>query len=345
MRKQNFKIAIHSRNGSFSDRWIEYCGLGNIPFGMVDCNESDIMLQLASFDALLWHWDHNDVRASLFARQLIRSLEQMGMSVFPDTSTCWHYDDKVGQKYLLESINAPLVPCYVFYDREKAIDWIHRADFPKVFKLRGGAGSSNVRLIRDRSTALKICKKAFGKGFVKYPGYFADFQTKMDQVRQKGNYLEKVLRIPSTMGNIARRNWMSSMEKGYVYFQEFVPDNDHDTRITVIGKRAFAFRRMVRKNDFRASGSGVINHDPSKVDLECVRIAFETAGKLRSQSMAFDFVRGSNSDPQIVEISYCYSAPAVYDCPGHWDSDLNWNEGNMWPQDAILEDLLAKIAP
>ena len=39
--------------------------------------------------------------------------------------------------------------------------------------------------------------------------------------------------------------------RGYVYFQDFIPDNQFDTRVTVIGNRAFAFIRKVRPGDFR----------------------------------------------------------------------------------------------
>ena len=45
----------------------------------------------------------------------------------------------------------------------------------------------------------------------------------------------------------------------------------------------------------------------------------------------------------IIEVSYCYNAQAVHSCTGHWDTKLNWQEGSMWPQDAILIDLLDEI--
>ena len=45
-------------------------------------------------------------------------------------------------------------------------------------------------------------------------------------------------------------------EREYVYFQEFLPGNNFDIRIIVIGDKAFGLKRMVRKGDFRASGSG-----------------------------------------------------------------------------------------
>jgi glutathione synthase/RimK-type ligase-like ATP-grasp enzyme len=138
-------------------------------------------------------------------------------------------------------------------------------------------------------------------------------------------------------------NKIRAREKGYIYFQNFIPNNEYDTRITIIGNRAFGFRRMVRKNDFRASGSGNINYEVSKIDTKCVEIAFDVAGKLQSQSMAFDFIKDENSNILILEVSYCYLASAIYACSGHWDKQLNWHEGPMWPQDAILTDILEKI--
>src|SRR5699024_7603805 len=87
---------------------------------------------------------------------------------FPDFQTAWHFDDKVGQKYLLEAIGAPLVSSYVFYDRQNALEWIAEADFPKVFKLRRGAGSAHVKLARNKSEARKLVGRAFSGGFSQY---------------------------------------------------------------------------------------------------------------------------------------------------------------------------------
>ena len=131
---------------------------------------------------------------------------------------------------------------------------------------------------------------------------------------------------------------------GYFYLQDFIPNNTHDTRVTVIGQRAFAFRRKVRANDFRASGSGQIEYDRTAVDPECLRIAFRVAGQLGSQSMAFDFVHTADRRPLIVEISYGYNSDAVYNAGGFWSADLAWHETPMWPEQAILEDVLSAVA-
>ncbi|WP_175476654.1 hypothetical protein [Syntrophus gentianae] len=152
-------IGIHQRTGSFSDKWIEYCTIHKIGFKLVNCYDSDIIYQLKDCAGLMWHWAQYDSKAILFARQLTYSLEHIGKKVFPDSKTCWHFDDKAGQKYLLEAIGSPLVKSYIFYDKEKAIEWANETSFPKVFKLRGGAGSVNVKLVTTSREALHLISK------------------------------------------------------------------------------------------------------------------------------------------------------------------------------------------
>ena len=130
-------------------------------------------------------------------------------------------------------------------------------------------------------------------------------------------------------------------ERGYIYFQEFLPDNAFDTRITIIGDRAFGFMRANRPNDFRASGSGSIVYEHEKIDKRCIEIAFRVADRIGTQSLAFDFLFNSQHEPMIGEISYCYMSSAVHACEGHWDHQGAWHPGHIWPEEAILEDMLA----
>ena len=161
------KIAIHE-SGGFSERWVDYCKKSKISYKIVNAYDTDIVSQLVDCDAFMWHHSHLSYKDALFAKQLLFSLQQAGKKVFPDFNTGWHFDDKVGEKYLLEAIGAPLVPSYVFYTKREAIQWIKNTTFPKVFKLRGGAGSTNVMLVKNKSQAINNVNKAFGKGFSYY---------------------------------------------------------------------------------------------------------------------------------------------------------------------------------
>ena len=131
-------------------------------------------------------------------------------------------------------------------------------------------------------------------------------------------------------------------EKNYAYFQEFVPNNPYDTRISVIGDRAFGYRRFNRPNDFRASGSGNFDIEPAKIDLNCIKIAVNISKKLKFQSMAYDFLL-KDEQYLITEVSYTFVDWMVQKCPGYWNSDLKWVEGNMWPEKAQIEDFIDYI--
>ncbi len=331
-------IAIHHTKGSFSDKWLEYCEINNIKYKIVDCYSTNIMQELKECSTLMWNWNHNDYRAQLFARQFLLSVEKMGLKVFPNTHTCWHFDDKLSQKYLFEAINAPLIKSYAFYDLGTALAWINEASFPKVFKLRGGAGASNVSLLNTKQEAIKQAKRAFTKGFT--PSRFSAIKERLWHFKRDKN-LKSFINISRGLGRIIFPNKILvnlQIEKNYFYVQDFIPNNDSDIRIIVIGKRMFGIKRMVRNGDFRASGSGNIVYEPSNIPSECVKIALETSEKLQTQSAAYDFVF-LDGKPLIVEISYAFSATVYLNCPGYWNENLNWVEGSFTPEFFMVEDI------
>jgi len=162
------KLAIHHRPGSFSDRWIAYCEKKGIDYKIENAFDSDIIQQVSDCDAFMWHHHHEQFKDVITAKRILFALEHAGVKVFPNFKTGWHFDDKVAQKYLLDAIGAPLVPSYVFYDKQEALDWVSKTTFLKVFKLKGGAGSSNVKLIKTQQEANKLIKQAFGRGFPQF---------------------------------------------------------------------------------------------------------------------------------------------------------------------------------
>ncbi|MDX1639859.1 MAG: hypothetical protein R3281_18000 [Balneolaceae bacterium] len=332
------KIAIHKRENDFSSKWIEYCREHNIEHKIVDCYRSDIVSQVSDCDAVMWHFSQSNPRDVLFAKQLLFALQTAGKKVFPDFNTVWHFDDKVGQKYLLESIEVPFVPSYVFYDKTKALAWIENTTFPKVFKLRRGAGSSHVKLVNNRSDARKIVRKAFSSGFSQYDR-IANLKDRWYKYKN-GNtswwgVAKGVLRLVKTT-EFAR---IVGPEKGYVYFQDFIPENEYDIRVVVIGGRAFAIKRMVRKGDFRASGSGHVKYEKHHFDENTIRLSFEVARKVKSQCLAIDYVF-REGEPLIVELSYGFIKEVYYHCTGYWDRDLHWHEGPFNAQGWMVENLL-----
>lgn len=333
------KIAIHHKLGSFSERWIDYCKENNIPFKIVNAYDYDIIKQVKDCDVFMWHHHHNDFKDSITAKRILFALEHAGVSVFPDFKTGWHFDDKVAQMYLLQAISAPLVPSFVFYNKSEALQWANTTSYPKVFKLKGGAGASNVKLVKNQSQAIKYINKAFGKGF----SQFDSWQYVKDRF---GKYKSGSISFVSFIKSLGRLVFkteyskLQSKEKGYIYFQEFIANNDSDIRVIIVDGKAFAIKRMIRDNDFRASGSGKIIYDKHQINESCIRAAFEINNKIKSQSIAFDFVFDESNNPLVVEISYGFASSAYDACPGYWDSQLNWHEGKFNPQGWMIESLL-----
>jgi glutathione synthase/RimK-type ligase-like ATP-grasp enzyme len=329
------KIAIHNSRNTFSDRWVNYCQGNGIEYRLVNCYANNIIEELRDCDVLMWHHFQTNPRDILVAKPLLFALEQAGKKVFPDFRTNWHFDDKIGQKYLLEAIGAPLVPTYIFTEKRDAIEWITKTDFPKVFKLRTGAGSSNVMLVTNPVAAKKIIRRAFGRGFKQYNSW----SNLKEIIRKfglgKASFTDLVKRIAMTIYQ-PRYCKISGRQRGYVYFQDFVPNNDHDIRIVVIGNNAFAIKRLVRKNDFRASGSGNILYNKELFDENTIKLAFDLAERMKMQCVAFDFVFEKKL-PKLLEISYGF-VPEGYDaCPGFWDKTLKWFPGKFDPYGWMIE--------
>lgn len=333
------KFAIHKENYGFASQWIKYCEENNIPYKTVSCYDSDIIEQLEDCDALLWNHHHTTTKDVLFAKGLLSALEQAGKKVFPDFNSGWHFDDKVGQKYLLEAIRAPAAKAWVFYDKKTALDWAEKTEFPKIFKLRGGAGSTNVKLVKSKSQARSMISKAFGKGFPSYDGW-NDLNEQF--LRYKRGKLKGIDLLKSIRRLFVSTEFAKTVgpQKGYIYFQEFIPENTFDIRIITIGSRAIGIKRPTRPNDFRASGSGLIVYNKEEIPLSCIKVAFETSKKMDAVCVAYDFVFDKDDNPLIVEINYGFMWQGYVDCEGYWDEDLNWYPGQYNHIGWIIEEMI-----
>lgn len=323
-----------------SVRWTEYLRAAGCEVREVDVRAPDILRQVDGCDGFMWRWAQFNGMARI-ARRLLPVLErELGLEVYPDQNTCWHYDDKIAQAYLFEALGIPTPRTWVFFDLQKALDWISKASFPVVMKLATGAASQNVTRLDDRSAAIAIVSKAFGTW-----RRSLDFEQRPN-LRERARYILR-------QGIQGRQSILNDdgfdLQAGYVLLQEFLPNNAFDTRVTIIGHRAFGFRRFNRAGDFRASGSGKIDYDPAGVDERFIRLAFETATKLRMQSCAIDAMY-RDVQPVVGEVSYTYVSGAVWECSGHWElkgdpesGNLRWVEGHMWPEEAQVMDFFLRL--
>jgi len=327
-----------------SPRWAKFLEEKGVSIKWVNVFKSDILDQLEGVDGFMWRWPHWGMSFQV-ARRIIPVIENiLKIPCYPNWETCWHYDDKVLQKMIFEVCSIPMPKTWVFFDKDEAMEWLKGAIYPVVLKLSRGASSGNVRLIASEFEAVQWVNRIFDFGAT--------------SLSEKGFEGRRAERIPAGARlKVAARalvkgklpgEWKCEKdvkELGYVYFQEFLAGNEYDTRITVIGGRAFGFKRANRKGDFRASGSGDIDFDPKGIDLQFVELAFDVAAKLKSESCAIDGMY-RNGKPVIGEVSYTYASWAIHECPGYWVRasegqrdvcSLKWVDGSMWPEVAQAE--------
>lgn len=349
-----FTIAIHpddytnptrqKHDDASSPRWTQYLADAGCTVRSVDVYSPDILESLAGCDAFMWRWAHFWSMHRVAKRLLPVIEHQIGLHVYPNQRTSCHYDDKAAQAFVLRAAGIPIPDTWVFFSAERAHAWADQAVFPVVHKLVSGAGSTNVSLVKSREEAHKVIEKLFTTGCFE----LRSEQTRIDGLRNRFSVASEILRT-GTSGKIPHRSG-EHYHRNEVYFQKFIPGNTCDIRITVIGNRAFGFRRLNRENDFRASGSGKISFDPGQIPKEAVELAFLCSQRLQCQSMAYDILMDPNSGPVVVEISYTYASWAVHECPGHWErrdtqhgNEIVWIQGAMWPERAQIDDLLAAL--
>ena len=176
MSNGKLRIAIHENNTIFNhsttwtNPWIQCCKELNIEFEVVDCYDYKIVEKLMSFDVLLWHFANYAYQDMKFARSILYTAKRMGLKVFPDFNDSWHFDDKLAETYLLQSINAPIPKSWMFYTSADFTKWIsNEVKFPLVAKLISGSGSHNVKLINNINVAKRYAKKCLEKVFRQLP--------------------------------------------------------------------------------------------------------------------------------------------------------------------------------
>ena len=334
----------YGKLGYEAQRFVEILSYNNIQTEILSAGDVSFWNRISKCNLFIFQWTHHDYYRQI-ARSILPVIETfLKIRCFPNLLTSWLYDDKVREYYLLDIKGFPVADSRIIYEKDRALRFIKKADFPLVFKLRSGAGSGMVRLVKNKKAARRYINLMFKKG-VSYKSGLPD--SFYDRIKRDGLYRAFRIRIGKIRRRLAENNYFYDedwqIHKNYIIFQRYFPDNAFDTRVVVIGKRAFAFKRFNRPGDFRASGSKLYEFDPMKIDLNFIQIAFQVSNEFGFDSMAYDFIYDTSKRPVIVELSYVFGATVgskVSECPGYWDDELNWHQKPMEVAYCILSELL-----
>ena len=323
------------------DTWCLWLQKHEIPYEIVDCYHYDIISRLRNYSALLWGYA-NFVNADLMEAQHILDIAaRMGLKVFPNHSTGWHFDDKIAEMYAFQEVQAPIPQSWVFYELEKCLEWLTKeATYPLIAKLRRGSGANNVKMLKNVRQAKYYAKRMFSKGFSPSQSLLYKTYSKVQSTRDWKTLLARIRLIPNFL--IARRYGLGMpMERGYCYFQEFIENDGYDLKVVVVGNKCSYLVRKVRKGSYKASGGGGIYYDRALVTPQIINSAFLTADVLGLQCVGFDYVvNRKDGRGCIVEMCYGFDSEAISASGGYWDRSLTWHDAPLNVPHEIIKNLM-----
>ncbi len=337
---RDLKAVLHSTNWVYP--WEEYCKENNIEYEIIDLMRCDAIKELQQYDVLLWHFGQYRHAEMLEARSIIYSAKKMGLKVFPDFEDAWHFDDKVAEMYLLQTVGAPIPESHVYYDRESVESDVKNGliTFPIVGKLRTGSGSHNVKLLKSKSDLLSYASKMFSGGYNPAPSLIYKTTSNIRSSHNKQQFLSKLKRAPEFLRTLAGAKRFPN-EKDYVYLQQFIPNDGYDMKVVVVGDKCAFLVRPIRSHDFRASGGGEVFFDKKYFKHQIIESAFKTSDALGTKCMGYDYVvNNQTGEGVIVEMSYGFSHEAIMASGGYYDRDCNWHDEPLNAPKELLNNLL-----
>ncbi len=250
-----------------------------------------------NFDSFIWRAKHDPVIKNLAKRFIYFFGQEFKIPTYPDWRSYWHYDDKIAQYYLFTRHHIPTPKTYIFFNQDEAVAFAQQTRYPLVYKCAHGAGSSNVGLLEDPKTAMKYIRRVFNKGIKTY--------------------------------------FKNEVQKGYVYFQEFLGDNQGDYRIVCYGNRViYGFFRPNRDKSPFASGSGLF--DTSEIPVEVLDLGARANEQMNFEVMSYDILRDYEGKWLVTEMSVIYgdlSSP-IYKAANGYYRDKN----SLWQKIGIGKD-------
>jgi glutathione synthase/RimK-type ligase-like ATP-grasp enzyme len=230
-------------------------------------HKEQVQLLNESFDGFVWRAKHNPKIKNLAKRFIYLLNIEFKIPTYPDWYSYWHYDDKIAQSYLMRKHKISTPNTYVFYDKEEALTFATETEYPIIYKCPFGAGSSNVGILKNKKAAKAYIKKIFSRGVESY--------------------------------------FKNEIQKDYVYFQEFLHNNDGDYKVICYGSDNIqVIYRENRKDIPLASGGGNIKIVPCDEDL--LNFTHKINIQLGYHEMSYDLMKKDKTDWVITELGIIY---------------------------------------
>jgi len=294
-------------------RWTKYRRFlenNGFSYGYYDLHAHDWIERAAGFDVIV-NIVSNELDRLEETRVKYHFLESyLDKRCYPSADQVLLYENKSLEAFISAAGDLPFAKTYVSHSRADALSLVAMARYPLVSKVNYSAGSMGVELVPDEAKARRIIRRAFSR-------------------------TGRPLYVP----------WRR--QKGYVYFQEFVPNDGFDIRVILTGDRAFGYFRRVPKGDFRASGMDTVER--RGLPEEAIRVALAVQKCVPSPQLVVDMVHGLDGRYVIIEYSILCLIDRPEDLqvdgvPGTYvigeNGEIRFEPGRYWIHELALREFL-----
>ena len=284
-----------------------------IDYEYYDIHRSDFISQAKKYDLIIWH-TQSSFAEQWEAKSKIKFLEnEVNVSCFPSYEALWFFEDKIRQQWLFDKHNIRAINTFISFSKEETIEYLEKCKYPIVSKEATNSGSEGVFLLKNKKQAINFSHQVFDAGHRVH----------------SSTYLR---------------------QKNYVLFQELVPNEGYDLRVTIIGNNYFGYYREIPKGDFRASGAGLFVY--KSISQDALYFAKTIKEKfVETPYLSIDMLRNSiDGQLYVIEIAIFNrvrtSQQTIVDgIPGKYvyeNGNFSFQPCRVWYQDLILSEVFKK---
>ncbi len=196
-----------------------------VPYEYVDISAPDWVQRVRDCGCegfLVWPSSLDSVSKKLFDERLRLLARDMGRTVLPGYEAVWLYESKLRMNDWLAAHGVRRPETWVFWDRDRAMEFVRQAQMPLVFKTDLGSSASGVEVVRSERRARRLVAACFGRGY------------------------------------LAHRREPRDREWGWILFQQYIPDA-REWRMVRVGDSYFGHRKE-RRGEFH-SGTRLVAWD------------------------------------------------------------------------------------
>jgi len=252
-----------------------------------------------------------------FIEDIILYLELCGARALPDYRFLRANNNKVFMELLVQNIlsnSIDLIDSQIYGTLEEYLDDVGSFSIPVVFKKPEGAMGKGVILLKKESSLLQIIKKN-------------TFSVSLKEIFRE--YVRTILYKDYSKESFFRTKFV---------IQKYFNFSNLDYKVLNFGNRYYVLKREAKKNDFRASGSGIRLFE-KQIPIDLLYFAREIISKLNLPHCSLD-IGYDGSSFFLIEIQALYfGSYTLTHSKFYWKWNRIPNQFDLIEEESTLEEV------